>query len=502
MDAPWEPASPAGIGDWPHRRRVKSAGVPALIFGEADLTYDALAARVDRLANALHDRGVREGDRVAYLGNNHPAFVETLFGVTLLGAILVPLNTRLSVPELAYMLRDSSARSLFFAGDLEERARAAAREAGGVDVVAVEGAGPDGMAALTSAGARTHPPCHATLDDPALIIYTSGTTGRPKGAVLTHGNLTWNAFNVLVDYDVTSEGRALMISPLFHVASLGMGLLPVLLKGGTVVLAERFLPGEALRLIERHRITSLSGVPTTYQLLMEDPAWARTDLSSLRSLTCGGSAVPARVRQAYEARGLAFSSGYGLTETSPGATSLSPRYSVTKGETSGLPHFFTDVRVEPESGEVEVRGPNVFAGYWENPEATQAAFTDGGWLRTGDLGRLDDEGFLTIVDRAKDLIVSGGENVYPAEVELAIMTFPDVTGVAVIGVPDERWGEVPHAVLTLRPGATLVQAEFVDYLSQRLARYKVPRTFEVVDELPRTASGKLQKHLLRRARRQ
>ena len=488
-----------GIGEWPHRRRVKSAGVPALIFGEVELSYDQLAVRVDRLANGLHERGVRTGDRVAYLGNNHPALVEAMFGVTLAGAILVPLNTRLSVPELAYMLRDSGAGTLFFAGDLEARARAAADDAGVVRLVGVDDAGRDGMPALIAAAGSGHPACRSSLDDPALIIYTSGTTGRPKGAVLTHANLTWNALNVLVDYDVTSGTRALMISPLFHVASLGMGLLPTLLKGGTVVLAERFVAGEALRLVERHRITSLSGVPTTYQLLMEDPSWSTTDLSSLRSLTCGGSAVPARVRDAYEARGLAFSSGYGLTETSPGATSLPPGHSGSKGETSGLPHFFTEVRLDPESDEIQVRGPNVFAGYWENPDASQAAFTPDGWLRTGDLGRVDEQGFLTIVDRAKDLIISGGENVYPAEVEMAIMTLPDVTGVAVIGVPDERWGEVPHAVLTLRPGAALDPVTAIQYLSQRLARYKVPRSFEVVDELPRTASGKVQKHLLRRA---
>ncbi len=486
-----------GIGDWPHRRRVKAAGVAALILGDEELTYDELADRVDRLAVALAGRGVRKGDRVAYLGNNHPAFVETLCAVTLLGAIFVPLNTRLSVPELAYMLENSGARMLFFGAGLEERARAAAGEAGGIEVWGVSVAGPGGVESPLAGGSMTHPACQGFLDDPAVIVYTSGTTGRPKGAVLTHGNLTWNAFNVLVDYDITGETRALMISPLFHVASLGMGLLPNLLKGGTVVLAEKFVPGEALRLIERHRITRLNGVPTTYQLLMEDAAWAETDLSSLRSMSCGGSSVPARVREAYEARGLAFSSGYGLTETSPGATSLSPRYSVSKGESSGLPHFFTEVRLEAQSGEIEVRGPNVFAGYWENPEATEAAFTPDGWLRTGDLGRFDEDGFLTIVDRAQDLIISGGENVYPAEVELAIMTIPEVTGAAVIGLPDPRWGEVPHAVLTLRPGTTLDPAWFVEYLSGRLARYKVPRTFQVVDELPRTASGKVQKHLLR-----
>lgn len=192
------------VGEWPHRRRVKSAGVPALLFGDDELTYDALAGRVDRLASALRGGGVREGDRVAYLGNNHPALVEALFGVTLLGAILVPLNTRLSVPELAFMLRDSGARTLFFAADLEDHARAAAEDAGVGELVGVDDGGPDGMAALIAAGSDVHPPSRGSLDDPALIVYTSGTTGPPKGAVLTHGNLTWNAFNVLVDYDVTS----------------------------------------------------------------------------------------------------------------------------------------------------------------------------------------------------------------------------------------------------------------------------------------------------------
>jgi len=236
--------------------------------------------------------------------------------------------------------------------------------------------------------------------------------------------------------------------------------------------------------------------------MLEDPAWSSADLSSLRSLTCGGSAVPVRVREAYEQRGLSFSSGYGMTETSPGATSLPPRYAASHGTSSGLPHFFTEVRVaDPdegaEAGEIEVRGPNVFAGYWNNPAATADAFTDDGWLRTGDLGTADEDGFVTIVDRSKDMIISGGENIYSAEVEQAIMTLPDVTGVAVIGVPHERWGEAPHAVVTVGGDAAIDLDEFVAYLSARLARYKVPRSVEVVDELPRTASGKVQKHILR-----
>jgi Acyl-CoA synthetases (AMP-forming)/AMP-acid ligases II len=488
---------PTGVGDWIHRRRVKSAGSPALIWRGGELAYDELAGRVDRLANALRARGVGRGDRVAYLGDNHPTFVEALFASTLAGAIFVPLNTRLSIPELAYQLGDSSAALLISSTAHASTARAAA---GSVAVIEV---GAEYEEFLAS-GSPEHPENPVTLDDPALIIYTSGTTGKPKGAVLTHGNLTWNAYNVLVDYDVTSDARGLMIAPLFHVASLGMGCLPTLLKGGAVVLAERFVPAEALELIERHRITAMSGVPTTFQLMLEDPAWESTDLSSLRSLTCGGSAVPERVRAGFEARGLAFSSGYGMTETSPGVTSLAPRYSVSKGTSSGLPHFFTEVRLAaptgegPEgAGEIEVLGPNVFAGYWGNAAATEDAFTADGWLRTGDLGVQDDDGFLTIVDRAKDMIISGGENIYSAEVEQAIMTIPQVTGVAVIGVEHEKWGEVPHAVVTLQPGTDLDLEWFVGYLSQSLARYKVPRTVEVIDEFPRTASGKIQKHVLR-----
>lgn len=488
--------TPSGIGDWIHRRRVKSAGSPALVWNDGELSYDELAERVDRLANALRDRGVAAGDRVAYLGDNHPSLVETLFAVTLAGGIFVPLNTRLSVLELEFQMNDCDARLVVSSGPLAANSRAAAGER---EIVVIG----DEYEALIASGSPVHPGNANTLDDPALIIYTSGTTGKPKGAVLSHGNLTWNSINVLVDYDVTSETRALMIAPLFHVASLGMGCLPTLLKGGAVVVAERFVPSEALAWVERHRITSISGVPTTFQLMLEDPAWATTDLSSLRSLTCGGSAVPERVRLGFEERGLSFSNGYGMTETSPGVTSLSPRYSVSKGESSGVAHFFTEVRIASDedstgdAGEIQVRGPNVFTHYWNNPDATADTFTADGWLRTGDLGMQDDEGFITIIDRAKDMIISGGENIYSAEVEQAIMTIPHVTGAAVIGVPHERWGEAPHAIVTLQEGTSLELDWFVAYLSERLARYKVPRTLEIVDELPRTASGKIQKHRLR-----
>lgn len=493
-----------GIGDWAHRRRVKSAHRVAIVArGGVRRDYAALAERVDRIADALERRGIGRGERVAYLGENSAEFLETLLGVAALGAIFVPLNTRWAAPELAFGLADSGARLLVHDAGFADLVAEAAGEVG-TPRVAVGSTGGDAGAvdfeSLVASGAGEHRDRRITLDDPAMILYTSGTTGRPKGAILTHGNLTWNALNVLVDYDVTSEDVALMVSPLFHVASLGMGALPTLLKGATLVLHERFEPAAALAAIQEHRVTTLSGVPTTFQMLAEHPDWASTDLSSVRRLTCGGSAVPARVAAAFEARGLAFSSGYGMTETSPGATSLSPVHAAARSETSGLAHFFTRVRVEAEpgaAGEILVAGPNVSPGYWGLP-AESAAARDGAWFRSGDVGILDEHGFLTIVDRAKDMFVSGGENVYPAEIEGLLLELEAVAAVAVIGVADERWGEVGRAVVVLRDGATLDAADVERHLSGRVARFKIPKSVVVVAELPRTASGKVVKPELRR----
>ena len=500
---------PDGIGNWLRRRAVSSAGRPALVFRGRRTGYAELADRVDRLASALQGEGIERGHRVAYLGDNHPSFIEALFASALTGAIFVPLNTRLSAPELSYMLSDSGARLLIVTERLFSQAEAAVAGAPVrmIEVSDQETPGRDDYQAFLATGGTWRQPSPAvTLDDPALIVYTSGTTGRPKGAVLSHGNLTWNAVNVLADYDILSTDRSLMISPLFHVASLGMGCLPILLKGATVLLEERFSPAGALRSVEQFHATALSGVPTTFQLMMEDPAWNETDLSSLRMLTCGGSAVPDRVRDAFEGRGLSFSGGYGMTEAAPGITMLPPSFSVERKGSSGIAHFFTEFRLRDEGGhlhrldargEIETRGPNVFLGYWNNPGASAEAFTDDGWLRTGDVGSTDADGFLTIADRAKDMIISGGENIYSAEVEQAILALDGVTGAAVIAVPHPRWGEVPHAFVTVAAGATLDPEEMVTRLSTRLARYKVPRTLEIVHELPRTASGKVQKNLLR-----
>ncbi|PRZ18089.1 acyl-CoA synthetase [Nesterenkonia sandarakina] len=511
-----------GLGDWIHRRRVRSRGRTALISAAGEQTYDQLAQRVDQLTNALADRGLSPGDRVAYLGENSAAFLETLFAAGSLGAVFVPLNTRLAPPEIQFALQDSGARLLVTSTTLSALAAPASRDTAVERILTVEDAPSrseepaafpvpvEQFEAVLASGGTGRLDVAVELDDLAVILYTSGTTGNPKGAMLTHGNLTWNAINVLTDFDLSSKDVALMIAPLFHVAALGQGALPVLLKGGSIILEQRFEPGRVLALIEEHQVTNISGVPTTFQLICEHPAWEDTDISSLRNLTCGGSAVPLRVLDAYERRGLAFTMGYGMTETSPGATTLPPAYSRPKQGSGGLPHFHTDVRVvDPsdrpcpvgEVGEIQVHGPNVITEYWNRPEATASSFVqeaDGLWLKTGDMGYFDEDGFLFISDRLKDMIISGGENIYPAQVEQQIAALEAVAAVAVIGVEDARWGEVPRAVVVVREGHELTEDQVLSHLDGKLARYKIPKSVVFVESMPRTASGKIRKPDLRR----
>ncbi|MGW6151881.1 acyl-CoA synthetase [Streptomyces sp. NPDC055144] len=486
-----------GLGSWPARRARKTPHRTALIHGTTTVSYAALHERTTRLAHALRALGVRRGDRVAYLGPNHPSFLETLFATGLLGAVFVPLNTRLAEPELAFQIRDSGATVLLHAaargGDLP-----------GVRT-AVEADGPAYEELLAAAPVL---PIDEQVgpDDVCIIMYTSGTTGRPKGAMLTHGNLTWNAVNVLVDQDLIADEIALVAAPLFHTAGLNMLTLPVLLKGGSCVLVGSFDAAATLELVERHRVTFMFGVPTMFDQLTRQPNWPGADLSSLRMLSCGGSPVPTPLIAAYQERGLTFLQGYGMTEAAPGTLFLDAEHAVSKAGTAGVPHFFSHVRVarpdlapvEPgETGEVLVRGPHVMPGYWGLPGESAAAFADG-WFRTGDAARIDADGYVTIVDRFKDMIISGGENIYPAEVEDALLAHADIAECAVIGVPDEKWGEVGRAVLVAREGRAPDPDEVLASLSGRLAPYKIPKSAVVVGALPRTASGKLVKADVRR----
>ena len=481
-----------GVGSWAARRARMSPDRVAVVHDGREWTFAEVSDRATRMAHVLAATGVGTGDRVAYLGPNHPAFLETLFATGLLGAVFVPLNTRLAAPELAYILADSGAAVLVHAPlSLVDDLRDVPAH------LALDG--------LDLEGAPTDPLDVAVEDsDVCMIMYTSGTTGRPKGAMLTHANIAWNSVNLLLDIDLTSAEVTLVNAPMFHVAALNMTVLPTFLKGGRSVLMSAFDPASTLELIERYGVTYTFGVPAQYQMLARSPGWDAADLSSLRSVSCGGAPVPAALIETYQRRGLTFLQGYGLSEAAPGVTYLRADDSTRKAGSAGTSVFFGDVRVvradgstvdTGEPGEILTEGPNVMAGYWGLPDATAEVLSPDGWLRTGDIAVLDDEGFAYIRDRVKDLIISGGENIYPAEVEDVLYAHPAVAECAVVGVPDEKWGEVGRAFVVL--AAPAEPEELLDFLAGRIARYKVPKSVVFVDSLPRTGSGKVLKKRLR-----
>jgi fatty-acyl-CoA synthase len=500
----------AGLGTWPVRRARISPDRPALRDPHRALTYAELADRVVRYAGALRRLGVGPGDRVAHLGVNAVEVFETFFATWLLGAIAVPLNHRLAAPEIRFMLEDAGASVLVHSTDADALVDSAiaARPAALRHVVAVHG-GADRLDYETeiAAGPVLEAEPAVSLDDPALILYTSGTTGRPKGAVLTHGSMTWNTVNFLAHVDVLSTDRALCIAPLFHCVGLGQVTLPTLFKGGSVEVLPKADPGLVLERISAAGITGFSAVPTMLQMMCEHPGWATADLSSLTLVQYGGSPVQERVARAWLDRGVRLIQGYGMTEASPGVYMSTPAGTAAHPTAVGVPHFFTDVaqlregRPEVPGGEpaeLVVRGPHLFAGYWNLPDETAASLVDGQWFRTGDVLRVDDDGWAHVVDRVKDMYISGGENVYPAEVEAVAVQLDAVAECAVVGVADPRWGEVGVAYVQVREGADLTEAVLRAHLESGLARYKVPKYVEFVAELPRNATGKLRRVDLRR----
>lgn len=494
-----------GVGAWPHRRARLWPERTALVFRGERRSYAELDERTTRLAHVLRDLGVRRGDRVALLSPNHPAHLEVLFAAGLLGAVHVPLNSRLTAAEVAFALQDSGAVVLVHSAEVADIAEAAAAEAGTPRRLAFDGPGADYEERIAAASPeRLDEPVE--LGEPCFIMYTSGTTGRPKGVVLTHGTVTFAVLNPVLDLDLARDEVALVCAPLFHTAALNFVALPTLLKGGAVRIEEGFEPGAVLAAIEQEGVTFTFGVPTMLDALSAHPDWASADLSSLRRVVVAAAPVPERTLRTYTARGIPICQGYGLTETGTGALVLTADRAESRLGSAGLPHFFSDVRLadplgEPprpgERGEIQIRGPHVTREYWNRPDATAEAFTEDGWFRSGDVGVADADGFISVVDRMKDMIISGGENIYPAEVENVLLEMPGVAGCAVFGVPDEKWGEVGVAAVTPEPGAELTAGEITGFLAERLAKYKIPKSVVLVADIPRTASGKIRKHELR-----
>jgi fatty-acyl-CoA synthase len=490
-----------GIGYWTAKAAYLHPERVALATPEGETTYGALEEGVARAAALLVRMDVRPGDRVGILMLNDRRFVELLFAAGRAGAIAVPLNWRLTAEELEFQLRDAGIRLLFVGPEQRALGDELVRRCGARTVSV-----PDAYDALC-AEAEPAPLPYLSADgfpggdDPVLMVYTSGTTGRPKGAVLTHANLFWNAINDVLALGLTYRDTTLTILPLMHVGGIGLFTLPTLLAGGRVVMPRTFDAGEALRLIEEHRVSLFLGVPTIHRMLLEAPEWATTDLSSLRFVYNGGDRCPLPVVEAYRARGIVLGGGYGMTETAPTAYLPEPDQAERAARAEGFigkTAFFTDARIvdgaghdvpDGEVGELLMRGPNVFREYWGLPEQT-AETLRGGWLHTGDLARREADGFAFIAGRKKEMIKSGGENIYPAEVEGVLLQHPAVAEACVLGRPHPKWNEVPVAVVAFRDGTHPDADELRSFCRERLARFKVPVEFCVVDAIPRTSIGK------------
>jgi len=496
-----------GLGNWMMQRARRTPERKALIFEGRTWTYAELMQDIDRLAGLLRKLGVEKGTRVAFLGLNQPAFLIGMFATARLGGVFVPLNFRLTGPELSMIVNDCGAQTVI--ADEQHRALidGIRGELGDVKNFLTLGAA-DGWQSLDQPADPIAEGVRVESDDPAIIMYTSGTTGRSKGAVLTHGNLWWNNINAIFNLDILQDDISLVMAPLFHIGGLNVTTLITFQKGGTVVLYRMFDPGEALKAMTTFRVTTMFGVPAMFQFMAQHPDFAKADLSSVRMLVCGGAPCPLPLLETYAKRGISVQQGYGLTETAPMVTFLSPEFANSKIGSSGRTPLFVDVRLvdnegrvvtEPDArGEVQVRGPNVTPGYWKLPEATAGAIDSEGWFRTGDVAYADAEGFIYICDRVKDMIISGGENVYPAEVESVLFRHPSVAEVAVVGLPDPKWGETVAAIVALKPDAKLDLEELRDFAGKELARYKLPRRLEVMNVLPRNATGKVLKFELRK----
>jgi fatty-acyl-CoA synthase len=497
------------LGNWFAQRAGRSPRRRALTFEGTTLTYAELLDRIDRLAAGLRAGGVCHGDRVGFLGLNQPAFFEVMFATARLGAIFVPLNFRLTGPELSFIVGDAGVHTLVVDEAHRPVIEGVRDELPVRRFVCVDGEAErwERYPAIVDAHARIDAGEPVAPDEVAVIMYTSGTTGRPKGAMLTHANLWWNNTNALHMFDAWEDDVTLVVAPLFHIGGLNVTTLVTWQKGGEVVLHRTFDPGACLTDIDRYGVTTMFGVPAMFLFLSQHPDFGGTDLTGLRMLICGGAPVPEPLIKLYNGRGIPIQQGYGLTETSPSVSFLTPEHGLAKLGAAGQAPLFTEIRItaadgtvvtEPDvRGEVCVKGPNVMKGYWNRPDATAVAIDPEGWFHTGDIGYLDADGFLYIADRVKDMVISGGENVYPAEIENVLYDHPAIAEIAIIGMPDERWGEAVVAVVALKPDHVLTLDELRDFGGRSLARFKLPTRLHIVDALPRNPAGKVLKYELR-----
>lgn len=507
------------IGDYLARRELYSPQTLAIVDAgkspEWRLTYRQMNQRANRLANALGKLGVAKGERVAILARDGVEHLDTFFACSKLGAIHTALNWRLNWQELVGIFHQTQPKVLVYSDEFREPVRQLLEELQGsmdapAQVLHIEGEGISGslhFETLLQAQADTPVTCETLeAEDIAALIFTGGTTGFIKAAQVSHRMIAWNTLNTVI-HDVTHHDVYLNVFPMFHTGGLFVYTLPQVIFGGTTILIRQFDPVQVLSLIERERVTIFGAVPTMYQILTQAANWAQVDLSSLRFCTSGGAPLPVPLVEQYtREKHIRFKQGFGMTEFGPGIFALAPEDAIRKAGSIGRPNFFVDARIvddegsflgPDQDGELVLKGPSYCSGYFADPEASAAVLDARGFFHTGDIARYDPEGYFYIVDRKKDMFISGGENVYPAEIEKALYQHPAVHMCAVIGLPDPRWGEVGKACVVLKPGTRATEAELLDFMSERLARFKVPRSVAFMDNLPISAAGKILKRELR-----
>lgn len=474
----------------------------------AAITYAQAYEMLLRTAGVLEQEfGITAGDRVAVLALNHMEYVVLFFAVQKLGAILVPLNYRLAAPELDYQLSDSTPKLLLFEQQFDETISKTSFTGEkallqGDDGFLARMRGKAGGESLTLQ--KNHA---ATFEDACMILYTSGTTGRPKGAIVTNGMLFWNSVNTGLRLNLVQSDVTLTFAPFFHTGGWNVLTTPFIHRGAKLILLRKFDADRILELCDSEGVSILFGVPTMMDMLHQSPGWQAAKLEKLRYAIVGGEPMPVPLIEAWHEKGVPIRQGYGLTEFGPNVFSLNETDAIRKIGSIGFPNFYIDAQVmredgsfaeNDEPGELVLRGPVCMQGYWNKPEETAKTIVNG-WLHTGDIVRRDSEGYFYVIDRKKEMFISGAENVYPAEVEHVFRTHPAIREVAVVGVPDPKWGETGKAFIVLKSGAEAAPAELAAWGRERLAKYKVPGHYAFVDELPKSDSGKILKRKLKEA---
>lgn len=484
--------------DWMERRAILFPDDIALIDGESreEWTYRQLNEKALKWGAYLQRNGVAKGDRVVLLAHNAPEMFEVLFGCKKLGAIFVPLNWRLSEQELSELIDHSDPTLLIFDQYTKALVTRCVNEK--IPSVSIE------TPFITNMNTSFLPLIALEEEDPWMMIYTGGTTGKSKGAVLSYRSVNWNAYNTIISWGLSQKDTTLTYLPMFHTGGLNALSLPVLMAGGTVVVANKFSPDEAMGLLHDFKCTIVLFVPTMYHMIVMDQHFDRYPFASVNVFLSGGAPCPDLIYERFKQRGLPFKEGYGLTEAGPNNFYIDPKQSVIKRGSIGKPMLFNDVKIIDENGmtiqagkvgELLIRGKHVFKEYFRDDEATKKALQHG-WLHTGDLARCDSDGDFYIVGRKKEMIISGGENIYPVEIENALLRHPDVNEAAVVGIDDEKWGQKPVAFVSPKASMNLDVEELKEFMKRTLAAFKLPKEIYVITELPKTSVGKIERNKL------